>query len=193
MAAPYSGRVIDYLAGGLIAARPASLNLQPGTIGVWYATDVGAEQLSVWDGAVWANIAGGGGGSVAWGAITGTLTAQADLVAALLLKQNRSPTIQTTASTATFTPALTEDLGIITAQAAALNIANPTGTAISGLGYAIRIKDNGTARAITYGTQYRALGITLPTTTVISKTLYLGMIWNAADTVFDVVSVAQQA
>jgi hypothetical protein len=35
--------------------------------------------------------------------------------------------------------------------------------------------------------------VTLPTTTVASKTLYLGMVWNGADTTFDVVSVALQA
>jgi hypothetical protein len=35
--------------------------------------------------------------------------------------------------------------------------------------------------------------VTLPTTTVISKTLYLGMIFNNADTKWDVVAVAQEA
>jgi hypothetical protein len=58
---------------------------------------------------------------------------------------------------------------------------------------AIRIKDNGTARSISFGTQYRAIGVTLPTTTVISKTLYLGLVFNNADTKWDVVAVAQEA
>jgi len=57
----------------------------------------------------------------------------------------------------------------------------------------IRIKDNGTARAISYGSQYRAIGVTLPTTTVISKTLYLAMVYNAADTKWDVLAVGQEA
>jgi hypothetical protein len=35
--------------------------------------------------------------------------------------------------------------------------------------------------------------VTLPTTTVISKTLYLGMIYNSTDTKWDVVAVAQEA
>jgi hypothetical protein len=78
MASPYSGRTIDYLGGGLIAARPVSLNLNPGTIGFWYATDVGAEQLSVWDGLVWADIAGGGGGS---GDVVGPASSTNDFVA----------------------------------------------------------------------------------------------------------------
>ena len=85
-----------------------------------------------------------------------------------------------------------DDMVKITAQAAALALANPTGIAIPGVGLVIRIKDNGTARAITYGTQYRAVGVTLPNTTVINKTLYLGMIYNSDDTKWDVTAVAQE-
>jgi hypothetical protein len=93
----------------------------------------------------------------------------------------------------TVTPTFSNDLVKITAQAAGLTLANPTGTAVPGRGLAIRIKDNGTARSITYGANYRAIGVTLPTTTVISKTLYLGLIYNADDTKWDVVAVAQEA
>jgi hypothetical protein len=105
----------------------------------------------------------------------------------------RTPQIQSVSSSATVTPTFADDQVIITAQAAGLTLANPTGTALDGWGMVVRIKDNGTARAISYGTQYRALGVTLPTTTVISKTLYLGMIFNNADTKWDVVAVAQEA
>ncbi len=104
-----------------------------------------------------------------------------------------SPSVRSSTSTATLTPTFVDDQIALTAQAEALTIANPTGTAFDGCGISIRIKDNGTARAISYGTQYRAIGVTLPTTTVISKTLYLGMIYNAADTKWDVVAVAQEA
>ena len=104
-----------------------------------------------------------------------------------------TPEVQTVTSSATVTPTSTNDLVIITAQAAGLTIANPTGTMTEGQALMIRIKDNGTARSIAYGTNYRALGITLPTTTVISKTLYLGCIWNATDTKFDVVGLNQEA
>lgn len=103
------------------------------------------------------------------------------------------PQIQSVASSATVTPTFDNDQVIITAQAAGLTLANPTGSAVDGWGISIRIKDNGTARTIAYGTQYRAIGVTLPTTTVISKTLYLGMIFNNADTKWDVVAVAQEA
>lgn len=105
----------------------------------------------------------------------------------------RTPAVQSVTSSATVTPTFSNDMVEITAQAAALNLANPTGTAIPALGIVVRVKDNGTARAITYGTQYRAVGVTLPTTTVLSKTLYLGMIYNSADTKWDVTAVAQEA
>lgn len=62
MAAPYSGRTIDYLGSGLLAARPAAPNLFPGTVGFYYCTDVGSEKLTAWDGSVWADVGGGGGG-----------------------------------------------------------------------------------------------------------------------------------
>jgi nitrogen fixation protein len=103
------------------------------------------------------------------------------------------PNIQSVTSAATVTPTTLNDEVVITAQAVALTLANPTGTAVQGQSLIIRIKDNGTARAITYDTQYRAIGVTLPTTTIISKTLYLGLIYNLTDTKWDCIGVAQQA
>lgn len=82
---------------------------------------------------------------------------------------------------------------VITAQAGALKFNNPSGTPVEGTKLIIRIKDNGTARALTWDTQYRAMGTALPSTTVLSKTLYLGLIWNATDTKFDLVASAQEA
>ena len=108
-------------------------------------------------------------------------------------KASYTPRVQTVASAATVTPISTNDLVTITAQAAALALANPTGTWDEGQPLMIRIKDNGTARAITYGTNYRAIGITLPTTTVLSKTTYIGLIYNSTDTKWDVIGVTTQA
>jgi hypothetical protein len=108
-------------------------------------------------------------------------------------KADYAPRLQSVTSSATVTPTSTNDLVKITAQAAGLTIANPTGTMTEGQSLMIRIKDNGTAQTIAYGTNYRAIGITLPTTTVISKTLYLGCIWNDTDTKFDVIGISQQA
>ena len=101
------------------------------------------------------------------------------------------PVTTTTASTATLTPNVdAADTFTITAQAAALSVANPTGTPINGQKMTIRIKDNATARAITWsGTQYRASSdLPLPTTTIISKTMYLGFIYNSTDTKWDLIA-----
>ncbi len=101
------------------------------------------------------------------------------------------PITTTTASTATLTPNIdAADTFTITAQAAALSVANPTGTPVNGQKMTIRIKDNGTARAITWsGTQYRAsTDLALPTTTIATKTMYLGFIYNSTDTKWDLIA-----
>lgn len=104
----------------------------------------------------------------------------------------------TAASTTTATPNGNTDFYAITAQAAALTIANPNVTGpfapVDGFGMVFRIKDDGTARAITWGAAYRAMGIglALPITTVAGKTMYVGCIYNAADSTWDAISVATQ-
>lgn len=112
---------------------------------------------------------------------------------ALDAKAPLTPREQLLASSATITPTFLNDVVTVTALAVAAQLANPTGTEVVNHGIVVRIKDNGTARALTYDTQYRAVGVTLPTTTVLGKWLYLGMIWNTTDDKWDVVSVAQQA
>jgi hypothetical protein len=104
-----------------------------------------------------------------------------------------TPNVQSVVSAATVTAVAGNDMVKVTAQAAALALANPTGAWLEGQGFVYRIKDNGTARAITYGTNLRAMGVTRPTTTVAGKTLYLGVVYNATDAKWDVVSVIQEA
>ena len=106
---------------------------------------------------------------------------------------NGNARVQTVTSSATVTPTATNDLVTITAQAVGLTLANPTGAFSEGKSLMIRIKDNGTAQTIAFDTNYRAIGITLPTTTVISKTLYLGIIYNSTDGKWDVLGLNQQA
>lgn len=101
--------------------------------------------------------------------------------------------VTSVASTATLTVnSLTTTQANITAQAVALTIASPTG-GVDGRKLIIRIKDDGTARSITWNAIFRAIGVTLPSTTVASKVLYVGAIYNSTETKWDVVSVAQQA
>jgi hypothetical protein len=104
-----------------------------------------------------------------------------------------NPRVQTVASSATVTAVSTNDIVTITAQAVGLTLANPTGTFSEGQSLIIRIKDNGTARSIAYGTNFRAIGVTAPTTTVISKTTYIGCIYNSTDTKFDIIGVCTEA
>ena len=78
----------------------------------------------------------------------------------------------------------------VTAQAGALKLNNPSGTPVNGQKLIVRIKDNGTPRALTYDTQFRAsTDLALPTTTVLSKTLYMGFVFNSADTKWDLLAV----
>jgi hypothetical protein len=89
----------------------------------------------------------------------------------------------------------TYDYFEITAQAAALNIANhSTSTPLGGEKLTIAITSDATPRALTYGTAYVAKGgVALPSTTVASKTLTLGFIYNAGLTKWNLVAAAQEA
>lgn len=100
----------------------------------------------------------------------------------------------TTASAASITPnADITDIYTVTALAVGLTINNPTGTLTNGQQLMFRIKDNGTARSLGYGANFRAMGVTLPITTVLGKTLYLGSVWNSTDSKWDVLAVGQEA
>lgn len=80
----------------------------------------------------------------------------------------------------------------ITALAAAAELQTPVGSWSDGDTLTIRIKDNATARALTYVASYRAIGVVLPDTTTISKTLYLRCYYNSAAVKWDVLGVSQE-
>ena len=111
----------------------------------------------------------------------------------ILLNPSPALSVQTVTSAASVTPTAKNDLVEITAQAEGLTIENPSGTLKNGKAMVIRIKDDGTTRAISFGTNYRAIGVTLPTDTAAGKVLVLGMFWNSAATKFDVTGVAAEA
>lgn len=85
----------------------------------------------------------------------------------------------------------------ITALANALTINADAGTPFDGQKFVFRFKDNGVARALTWTTgsskAFRAIGVTLPTTTVAGKTTYVGCIYNSADSRWDVTAVTTEA
>ena len=74
------------------------------------------------------------------------------------------------------------DAVTITAQDAAITDVNVTGTPTNFQKLIFRIKDDGTARAITWGDDFKDAGVALPTTTVISKLLTVGFIYNTVAT-----------
>lgn len=101
---------------------------------------------------------------------------------------------QTTADTATLTiTSDSADIVTVTALAQALTIAAPTGTPTQGQSLLIRIKDNGTARALTWNATWKPIGVTLPTTTVISKLTYVGAVYNSTSSQWDVLAVGQES
>lgn len=93
-----------------------------------------------------------------------------------------TPRITTIVSSAT--PTINTDncdAVTITALAAAITsmTTNLTGTPVNFDMLLIRIKDDGTGRAITWGASFASSQATLPTTTVASKVTTVGLIWDS--------------
>jgi hypothetical protein len=109
-----------------------------------------------------------------------------------------TPRMNSQASASTLTPnADTYDNYAFTALAAACTINADAGTPLDGQPIMLRFLDNGTARALTWTTgsskAFRAIGITLPTTTTVSKTLYVGGRYNAAAARWDMLATGVEA
>lgn len=93
--------------------------------------------------------------------------------------------LKTRVYTTTSATTLTLDLDLydeaeLTALAGDVTIANPTGTRWDGRIIAFRLKDNGTARTITYGSDFVDLTGSAPTTTTISKVTLIAARWSAS-------------
>lgn len=107
-------------------------------------------------------------------------------------------TPRTTTETSSATPTINTDntdIHTITALAADITsfTTNLSGTPVNGQKLIIRIKDDGTARAITWGASFASRGATLPTTTVLGKYHYIGLIWNSTASVWDCVAAIVEA
>lgn len=134
-------------------------------------------------------------GDVGLGNVDNTSDATKNSAVATLTFKRITKRVYTTASTATLTPEKdTYDLFHITALAGALNVANhSTTTPADGDQIQIRLLDDGTARAITWDTNYVAKGgIPLPSTTVLGKNLELGFEWNSNLGKFNLLALAQE-
>ena len=107
-------------------------------------------------------------------------------------------TPRVTTITSSATPTInTDNCDAVTITALALAITSMTtnlsGTPVNFDKLTIRIKDNGTARGITWGASFVAKGVALPTTTVLGKLLTVGFIYDTVAATWGCVAVAQEA
>jgi hypothetical protein len=120
--------------------------------------------------------------------ITGSLTIGSGSITGSRI----DPRTATTASIATYTPDVSlADIFTITGQTASLAFNNPSGSPVNGQRMIIRIKDDGVgARALNFtGSQYRAsTELPFPASSSLSKTLYLGFIYNSIDVKWDLLA-----
>ena len=145
-----------------------------------------------------ANVASGGIDTVniAVGAVTAekiedeTITG-AKLVDGTITDTQLASNVVTVASESTIAPSNTRYF--VTALATNATITAPSYTPTNGKTLVIRIKDNGTARTLSFTSDYTAVGVTLPTTTVANKVLYIGAIYNSATSKHDVISISREA
>jgi hypothetical protein len=124
------------------------------------------------------------------GAVVGTTDTQT------LTNKRVTLRIDTVTSASTITPtADTADQYNVTALATTASFAVPSGTPTDGQKLSIRIYA-GTTQTISWVTTaggYRVIGTTLPLSVPATKTIYVGCVYNAADSFWDVVAVATQA
>lgn len=119
---------------------------------------------------------------VGLGNVDNTSNATERAAVATLANKRITPRVGTVASSAT--PTIDCDLYDqynITALAAAITGVTVSGSPTDGQKLLVRIKDNGTARALTFGSSFVASGsAALPTTTTVNKTHLLGFIYDSA-------------
>lgn len=111
---------------------------------------------------------------------------------------NKRITSRVTTITSHATPTINTDncdCVTITAQAEAITsmTTNLSGTPTNFQKLLFRIKDNGTARAITWGASFEAKGTALPTTTVLSKVLTVGFIYDTVTSKWGCVAAQNEA
>jgi hypothetical protein len=107
----------------------------------------------------------------------------------------RSVAASSTSGTLTINSATT-DLYVAEGLTGSVTLAVPTGSPVDGQKLLIRLKDNSVARSITWTTSsggFRAIGITLPTTTVAGKTTYVGAVYNSIASRWDAVATVTEA
>lgn len=103
------------------------------------------------------------------------------------------PRIGSTTSASSITPtASSYDMYVVTALATGLTIGSP-GVGNDGQKLIIRIKvTSGIAQSISYSNIFRASSdLALPTSLLVTKTAYMGFMYNAADVKWDLIAVLE--
>lgn len=123
------------------------------------------------------------------GVVVGTTDTQT------LTSKRINPRVVSAASASSLTPDVSvADQYAYTALAAGLTINAPTGTPVDGQRLIFRILDNGTSRSLTWNATYVSMtSLSLPSATTANKTTYVGCIYNANNTRWDVVAITTQA
>lgn len=115
--------------------------------------------------------------------VTGRLTPSLGVVSRVISQADDSTAVIDVTAT---------DVYELTAMANATTFST-TGTPVDGQKIIIRFKDNGSARGLTWNGIFRAIGVTLPTTTTASKQHYVDCIYNSNASKFDVLAVRVEA
>ena len=99
---------------------------------------------------------------------------------AALFAATKAPKITSTIVSGTITPDPDTDLiRPSSSLTAALTIANPATAPVDAFAMEVELVDNGSARALTWGSMYESFMATLPTTTAAAKAIRIGFIYNA--------------
>jgi hypothetical protein len=140
------------------------------------------------------NVTAEDGNFMEWGGLAGsTYLGRIDKLGVVRGPAALAPRVVAIASSATPTPdADATDLYKITALAEAATFGAPTGTLLDGQKLLIRIRDNGTSRALGWNAIYRVIGEALPTATTISKWLIVGFVYDTTDSKWDFMGAREE-
>ena len=185
----------DYFASSISLSKASSSDVATGTDDTKYVTS-----KAIKDSVNVPNVAPSTSGNV----LTSNGSAWASTAPAVTLTNtvtltNKRVTPRVTAITTNFaTPTInTDNCDFVDISGISTAITNMTtnlsGTPTNGQKLTVRLKDDGTGRAITWGTAFASRGGTLPTTTVASKMTTVGFIYNTASSLWGCVAVAQEA
>ena len=203
----YDGAVFGPFNGTVGATTPntgafTSVSITGASTANSYTTLYGGQLTGYHTGTIGANIANTGAFTTVTTSANLTVAANASITGNLVVGNISGRISPRVSSTASITSPLawnsnSFDQYVATAQAGNLTINADAGTPVDGQKILFRFKDSGTARALTFTTgatnAFRAVGVTLPTTTTISKITYVGCIYNAADSRWDAIAVTTEA